>query len=85
MTISYHNIMRYIEDKAPLLEYVLVDWSQPSKAWHEKKNIHVLTEAEANWKNNAYAMNQTSIRLVKKTNYWELKQTHTSNERTDNA
>ena len=72
--------MNYVEENAPMFEYVLIDWAKPGKDWTQQ-DMHLLTVNEAHHKNQAFAMNQTTKRYVKKTNYWELKNVSMKNEK----
>ena len=55
----------------PLHGYVLIDYTKPRKRWKPRSH-HQLTEREAWHKNQGYAMNGTTLRLVREDRYWEV-------------
>ena len=60
--------------KAPLHGYVLIDYSKPLNKYKPISH-HELTELEASNKNQGYAMNGLSLRLVREDRYWAVEST----------
>ena len=52
------------EDNTPEHEYIMIDWAKSPAPWSPIKKV-ILTEYEAQTKNRALALNQTSLRYIK--------------------